>query len=246
MKKIVLLIFGMAFLYINAFSQKAEDIIKKAEDAIKGETSEGKFTMNIVTPEYQRSMTMQNWWVGNGKSLIVILSPNKDKGNKTLKIKNELWSYLKNTKTKMKLPASMMLMPWNGSDLTNDDLVRESNLAKDYISNVINEEEIGGEKCWKIDMVPNPEAPFVWGRIYYWVRQRDYLPALIQYYSEKGQLVRTMKFSDYKNMSGRFIPTKLVIESSTKPGHYTEFIYDDVKFDVKIPDRIFSLSQLIK
>ncbi len=246
MKKTAWIIFGMAFLCASAFAQPAEDIIKKAEDAIKGETSEGTFTMNIVTPEYRRSMTMKSWWVGNDKALVVILSPDKDKGNKTLKIKNELWSYLKNTETTMKLPTSMMLMSWNGSDLTNDDLVHESNLAKDYMSKVIKEEEIAGEKCWKIDLVPNPEAPVVWGRIYYWVREKDYLPALIQYYSEKGQLIRTMKFSDYKNMSGRFIPTEWIVESNTKPGHYTEFIYDQVKFDVKIPDRIFSFRELEK
>ncbi|OGU12481.1 MAG: outer membrane lipoprotein-sorting protein [Ignavibacteria bacterium GWB2_35_12] len=246
MKKIILVLVISILFFSNAFSQKAVEIIKKAEDAIKGETSYGKFTMNIITPDYQRSMTMQSWWVGNEKSLIVILSPNKDKGNKTLKIKNELWSYLKNTETTMKLPASMMLQSWNGSDLTNDDLVRESNLAKDYISTILKEESIGGEMCWKIDMNPNLQAAVVWGHIYYWVRQKDYLPALIQYYSEKGELVRTMKFSDYQRMSGRFIPAKWIIESNKKKGHYTEFIYNEVKFDVVIPDKIFSFRELEK
>ncbi|TAL68287.1 MAG: outer membrane lipoprotein-sorting protein [Bacteroidetes bacterium] len=246
MKKLIL-VFVISILNMHeAFGQKAVEIIQKAEDAIKGESSYGKFTMNIVTPEYQRTMTMQSWWIGNEKSLIVIIAPNKDKGNKTLKIKNELWSYLKNTETTMKLPASMMLQSWNGSDLTNDDLVRESNLAKDYNSTIQKEEEIGGENCWKIDMMPNPQAAVVWGHIYYWVRQKDYLPALIQYYSEKGELVRTMKFSDFKNMGGRFIPSKWIIESNKKKGHYTEFIYNEVKFDVQIPDKIFSFRELEK
>lgn len=236
----------LVFSFNDTFSQKAVDIIHKSEDAIKGESCYGKFTMNIIRPDYQRSMTMQSWWVGNEKSLIVILSPIKDRGNKTLKIKNELWSYLKNTKTTMKLPASMMLQSWNGSELTIDDLVRESNLAKDYLSSILKEEQIGSEMCWKIDMNPNPQAAVVWGHIYYWVRQKDYLPALIQYYSEKGELIRIMKFSDYQRMSGRMIPAKWIIESNKKPGNYTEFIFNDVKFDIVIPERIFSIRELEK
>ncbi len=33
-----------------------------------------------------------------------------------------MWEYLKNTETTIKIPPSMMLQSWNGSDFTNDDL----------------------------------------------------------------------------------------------------------------------------
>ena len=245
MKKLLFLILMFFSPYLSS-AQTAFEIVNTAENSIKGKSSEGTFTMNIITPDYSRSMTMKSWWVGNDKALIVIVAPASEKGNKTLKIKNEMWNYLKNTETTMKIPPSMMLQSWNGSDLTNDDLVRESNLVEDYDLKLLNEELIAGEMCWKIELVPKPEAPVVWGRIYYWVRKTDYLPGLIQYYSEKGTLIRTMKFADYKVFSGRKIPTKWIIESNTKNGHYTEFIYNDVKFDTKIPDRIFSFRELEK
>jgi ABC-type lipoprotein export system ATPase subunit len=106
-------------LSLNLFSQSAEEIIKKAEDMIKGESSSGTFTMTVVNPDFKRTVVMESWWVGNEKALIIIKSPAKESGNKTLKIKNEMWNYLKNTETTIKIPPSMMLQSWNGSDLTN-------------------------------------------------------------------------------------------------------------------------------
>lgn len=247
MKKQILLILLLALTFsANLIAEDVIKIIEKAEDSFKGESSSGRFTMHVVTPDYERTMVMNSWWVGNEKALIIIESPAKDKGNKTLKIGNEMWNYLKNTEKTMKIPPSMMLNSWNGSDLTNDDLVRESKLTRDYDIKLLHDEKIAGEDCWKIELVPKPEAPVVWDRLYYWVRKSDYLPALIQYYSEKGKLIRTMKFSDYGIMGGRKIPKKWTIISNTKENQYTEFIYNDVKFDVKIPDWIFSFRELEK
>jgi hypothetical protein len=92
---------------------------------------------------------MQAWNDGNDKALIVTIEPKKEAGNKLLKINKELWSYLKNTETTMKLPSSMMLQSWNGSDLTYDDMVRESDLVDDYELKYLLDENIGGELCWK-------------------------------------------------------------------------------------------------
>jgi outer membrane lipoprotein-sorting protein len=246
--KITLVILFILCFGLSTYSQtpSAKEIVDKAENAIKGETSKGTFTMRIVTPEFNREVKMESWWKGNEKALIIIKDPAKDRGNKTLKIGNEMWNYLKNTETTMKIPSSMMLQSWYGSDLTNQDIVRESELSEDYKISIMFEEKIADEMCWKLELVPKPDLPVVWGKIYYWVRQNDFLPTLVQYYSEKGELIRSFKFRDFKMMDGRKIPTTWRIESNTKEGHYTEFVYNDVEFDVNIPDRIFSFRELEK
>ena len=242
MKKLFALL--LILFPMSLFSQDVMAIIDKAEESYKGESSTGTFTMKVVTPDFERTVKMKSWWQGNDKALIEITYPSKEKGNKTLKIGNEMWSYMKSTETTIKIPPSMMLSSWNGSDLTNDDLVRETKLIDDYDIRLMFEEKIAGEMCWKIELKPKPETPVFWGKIYYWVRKTDYLPALIQYYDEKNVLYRTMKFSDIKKMGGRTIPTKWKIISNRKENNYTEFIYEDVKFDVKIKPRIFSLREL--
>lgn len=231
-------------LYGIALPQNAEEIIRKAEDAIKGKTSHGIFVMRVVTPDYERTLKMESWWVGNDKALIEILEPKREAGNRTLKIGNEIWMYLRSTETTIKIPPSMMLQSWNGSDYTYDDLVRESNLIRDYEISLMGIDTISGAACWKLQLIPRPEAPVVWGKLWYWVRQSDYLPARVEYYSEKGDLVRTMVFEDFKFMAGRKIPTKWIMRNETKQGHFTEFQILQVEFDISIPDRIFTFRGL--
>lgn len=235
-----------ALLIIPGFilSQTAEEIITKAEDAIKGQSAHGEMKMTVATPDYTRELTMEAWYVGNKKALIVIKTPPKEAGNKTLKIGNEMWNYLKNTETTIKIPPSMMLQSWNGSDFTNDDLVRESNLTDDYFQKITGEEEIDNELCWKILLQPKPDAPVVWGKLLYWVRKKDNLPARVEYYDEKDELMRFMSFSEVQNMGGRTIPTKWTMQNVAKEGHSTTLKLLSMKFDINIPDRIFSFREL--
>ena len=243
MKLLTLLIFTF-YLSSTLYAQTALEIIEKAEDLIKGSSAQGTIEMHIVTPDYERTMKMESWWVGNEKALIVILSPRREKGNKTLKIGNEMWSYLKNTETTIKIPPSMMLQSWNGSDFTNDDLVRESNYARDYDQKVLSEEEIDGDMCWKILMDPRPDAPVVWGKLLYWVRKADYTPARVDYYDEKDKLMRYMLFSEIKQFGNRKTPSVWTMVNEVKPGQSTSFKILDMEFDKKISDRKFSFQEL--
>ncbi len=226
------------------YPQTAEEIISKAENDIKGKSSRAIIEMTITTPDYTRTLKMESWWVGNEKALIVTKAPAKEAGNKTLKIGNEMWSYLRNTETTIKIPPSMMLQSWNGSDFTTVDLVRESNLVKDYNSKVVGTEKIAGNECWKIELDPKPDAPVVWGKIYYWVRKADYLPALQQYYDEKGNMVRYLTYSDIKDFHGKVLPSEWIMHNVAKKGHSTEIKIDDIHFDINIPNRIFSYEEL--
>lgn len=227
-------------------AQTAEEIIRKAEELIKGTTCRGSFAMTVVTPAYTRTIKMDSWWVGNDKALIILRYPKREEGNKTLKIGNELWTYLRNTETTIKLPPSMMLQSWNGSDFTNDDLVRESNLSQDYHQTIVGEDTVESERCWRIELLPRPDAPVVWGKIVYRVRRSDYLPASEDYYDEHGALVRTMTFSAYTVMGGRKLPTKWVMRNMAKEGHRTELEILSIQFDVQISDRVFSYRELEK
>ena len=224
--------------------QDAKEIISKAENVIKGKTAHGTVEMTVVNPDFTRTLKMESWWQGNEKALIVIESPRREAGNKTLKIGNEMWNYLKNTETTIKIPPSMMLQSWNGSDFTNDDLVRESDLSDDYFQKITGEETIDGEKCWEIELKPKPDAPVVWGKLHYYVRKSDNLPARVVYFDENGKPVRRMEFGDVKMMGGRKLPAAWKMISLTKEGHHTEFKMLDMEFDIKLKDRIFSFREL--
>lgn len=241
---------GIGVLVLIAWSaiaqQSPEAIVRKSEDLLKGTSSRGTFRMTITTPDYTRSMQMDSWWVGNEKALIVITEPRREAGNKTLKVNNELWMYLRNTETTIKIPPSMMLQSWNGSDFTNDDLVRESNLVNDYSMRILSEEPVEGEMTWKIELLPKPTAPVVWGKIIHWVRTKDYLPSRTEYFDEKGARMRTMIYSKNRRFGGRTIPAMWTMVNDVKTGHRTEFEILAAEFDVPVSDRTFSFQELEK
>lgn len=236
---IVIMLFASSLL-----AQSAKELITKAEDAIKGETSHGTIEMIVETPDYTRDLEMESWWVGNEKALIVIKSPRKEEGNKTLKIGNEMWNYLKNTETTIKVPPSMMLQSWNGSDFTNDDLVRESNLSQDYTMKIVGEDKVNDVLCYKIELNPKPSAPVVWGKLYYFVRKKDTLPAKIEYYDESGKLIRTMTLKDIEKFNDRTIPSEWIMESKTKEGRSTTIKIKSMEFNIKIDPSRFSFREL--
>lgn len=244
----VLLLFGalslVSGIYSNSYAQTAKEIIQRAEDAIKGKTSSySVMEMVIKTPDYTRTMKMESWTSGTSKALVKILSPVREAGNRTLKLGNDIWMYLRNTETTIRIPPSMMLQSWNGSDYTYDDMVREETLSEDYDITVIGNEKIAGVECWKLQLIPKPDAPVVWGKILYWVRKGDDLPAQVEYFDERGKLMRTMVMSDFRVMGGRLIPTDWTMYNADKT-HSTEIKLEKAIFDTKIPADIFSLKEL--
>jgi hypothetical protein len=84
--------------------------------------------MTVTRPRRTQTMRMKAWTEGEDKSLIIVQAPPRDAGTATLKVDNNLWNYMPRIKRTVRIPPSMMLASWMGSDFTNDDLVRESSI----------------------------------------------------------------------------------------------------------------------
>ncbi len=239
-------IFAIAAASGNAYSQDARQIIQRAEDAIKGKTSSHSIMeMTITTADYTRTMKMESWSIGDSKALVKILAPVREADNRTLKLGNEIWMYLRATETTIRIPPSMMLQSWNGSDYIYDDMVRGETLTDDYDISMAGTETVDNVECWKLQLLPKPNAPVVWGKLIYWVRKEDNLPSHVEYFDEKGKLMRTMIMSDFKIMGGRKVPAVWTMYNSDKT-HSTEIKMDEATFDIRIPSSIFSLKELEK
>lgn len=113
-------------------SLTAKEIIKKADDKGRGLTSRSEMTMTIVRPGWSRSISMKMWSKGTEYALIYITAPAKEKGQVFLKRENDMWNWIPSIERIVKIPPSMMMQSWMGSDFTNDDLVKESSIVKDY------------------------------------------------------------------------------------------------------------------
>lgn len=239
-------IFVLSIISFFAHAQNVDEIVKKADEKMRGTSSEGEFTMIIERPTWSREISMKNWTLGNDYSLVYITAPAKEKGQVFLKRQKEMWNWVPNIERMIKIPPSMMMQSWMGSDFTNDDLVRESSLIKDYQKKLTGEEKIGEYNCYKVELVPNDDAPVVWGKIIMWVSKNEYHWLKAEYYDEDGILVNTEIMSDVKVMDNREMPTRLEMIPADKPGQKTIMIFEKMDFDIKIDESFFSQQNMKK
>ncbi|MGD2215494.1 MAG: outer membrane lipoprotein-sorting protein [Gemmatimonadales bacterium] len=224
--------------------QSAREIIDRVDRIMRGESSHGVATMDVVTENWERSMTMEIWSLGTEYSLIRITAPNKEAGTATLKAGDDIWNYLPRVDRSIKIPASLMMGAWMGSHFTNDDLVKESRLIEDYDIEFGYDGEREGVEVWEFVLTPKPEAAVVWGRITYEVRQEDLMPTWARYYDEDDNLVRTLTFSDYQVMDDRLVPARMDVRPEDKPGERTTVVYSGLEFNLDIDESFFSLRAL--
>ncbi len=238
MKK--LLIYLLLIMPIMIQAQNATDIIKKADKKMRGNTSFNRMTIKIVRPKWQRKMRLKSWSKSDDYAVSVVTYPPKEKGIVFLKRKNEMWQYMPSINRKIKMPPSMMLQSWMGTDLTNDDLVKQSSIVKDYTHKILGEETVEGLRTWKILLTPKEDAPVVWGKILLWIDQKDYMQMKAEFYDEDGFLVNKMIASEPKMFNGKRLPSRLSFIPVDKPGNKTIIIYNSLQFDLPVSDKLFS------
>jgi hypothetical protein len=236
--------FAPLFAQVDASQLTAKEIIDKVDQMLRGDSSQGQVEMAVVTRRWERNVTMEIWSEGTEKALIKVLQPKKEAGTATLKVESDMWNYLPKIDRTIRVPTSMMMGSWMGSHFTNDDLVKESRLIRDYEIEIVYEGDREGVEVYEFQLIPHPEAPVVWGKILYEVRKQDLMPTWVEYYDEDGELKRTMTFFEYREMGGRLVPARSRMVPQDKPEEYTEMIYHELRFDIPIPEGTFSLSSL--
>lgn len=222
------------------------EILDRVEKLLWGNTVKGDYEMTISTPRWQRTLGLRVWMERPRRSFVRIVSPVKEAGIGSLRIGNEMWNYLPNVERIVKIPPSMMLQPWMGSDFTNDDLVKESSILDDYTQKVIGTSQFGGDTLVLVEARPKPEAAVVWGRIVYTVRQRDWMPLRQEFFSERDELVRVMTLGDVRQVGGRLLPTRWEMRPQAKPDNVTQIVLKDAVFNQPIDAEIFTQRNLQK
>lgn len=224
----------------DATAVSAKALIDKMEEIYRGDSSRAKVSMSIETPEYQRTLEMEAESIGTKESFIRILTPKKDRGIATLKLDMEMWNYFPKINKVIKIPPSMMMGSWMGSDFTNDDLVKQTTLTEEY---KLHMDETADE--YRITLTPKEQTVTVWGKIEYVVKKEPLIPVSETFYDDAGKLIRKLAFKEPKDFSGKLLPSVLEMVPLNKEGHRTVITYEELEFnppDVKQDD--FTLRNL--
>ena len=227
-------------LTFTLLGNEAGDIMKKVDANFRGKSIYMKMSMEIVSHGHSRSMQMQSWSKGSKKSFVKILYPPKERGITFLSLNNQMWQYIPKIERVIKIPPSMMLQRWMGSDITNDDMVKQSSVVEDYTPKILKKED----NLVTIALIPHEDAAVVWGKIISTIDTRSYTSIKDVFYDDAGKVVRYFYYSKVKKFDNYYLPTIWRVEPSNKKDTYTQITLEEVHYDGAISEQYFRKSAL--
>ena len=234
---------AVAFENQQANSVDPEVLVKSAIDQWRGMSSYGEVSMTIHRPDWQRTMTMNNWTKGEKDALIRFVAPAKDAGNATLKLKNDMWMFTPKLNQVIKLPASMMTQSWMGSDFSYNDLAKSDQLLTNFDLSLLKSEVVEGLSQYTIEAIPKPDAPVVWGKEILVIRE-DKVLIMERFYDQSMEPVKEMKTLKIENIGGRIYPVVMRMTNFDEPDHWTQIETHKAIFNIELPKFIFTQSNL--
>jgi outer membrane lipoprotein-sorting protein len=235
---------GLLFLSSSVAQESdATQLVRNAMDHWRGLTSHSNMTMIIHRPDWERTMTMESWSKGDKQSLVRVIEPRKDAGNGTLLDDNNMWTYTPKINRIIKVPSSMMSQSWMGSDFSNKDISKSTDIIDQYDHELTATEEKDGRLHYTITSIPHEDAAVVWGREVLVVRD-DYVLMEQQFWDQDGILVKTLKTLEVEEMGGRSVAKVMRMSKTDTPEEWTQMTANSIEFDVELANNVFTLSNL--
>ncbi len=216
-----------------------EEVNRHLDRLYRADSSQARIVMTVQTERRgTRTLEMDSWSRGEDQALFVIRSPAREAGTATLRTEEGLWNYAPRADRLVRIPTGMLSERWMGSHLTNDDLVRETGYEDDYDVE-LSWGETDGTRVLVATMTPHESAPVVYTRVVYELDAEHWTPRKAEFF-DGDRKVRTMEFSDIREVDGRQIPHRMEVRPEDGSGEFTRMEYRDLKFDIDVDASLFT------
>ena len=193
-----------------------------------------------------RTIESRNWVVGIDMAFTEYLAPPREAGTKMLKNGDKLWTYSPQTDRVIQISGHMLRQPVMGSDMSYNDMMEDKPLTEMYEATIEGIEMIDGRKHWILFLNARVTG-LSYPKRRAWVDAEYFLPMREELYAKSGKLLKSSSMDGIKKVQGRWFPTRIIFRDELKRNSKgTEWIIDDIEFDVKISDSRFSKALLRK
>jgi hypothetical protein len=221
----------------------ARQLVAAAIDLTRGKTSYAELNMVVHRPDWERTSHLVAWTRGRKDAFIRFTAPAKDAGNATLKQGEKMWTFTPKLNRTIRLPFSLMSQSWAGSDFSYNDLSRTDKLLRYYDLNIISTDERDGHTVYTINAVPYDEAPVVWGKEE-WVLRDDYVLISQTFFDQSLEPLKQMNSLEIGQLDDRVMATRMRMVKLEEPDNYTELVYEEADFNIELEDKTFTLFSL--
>lgn len=245
MKSIVWILILTSSFRTSAQIPDGKEVLRRIDKNMSSENRVYSSKMIIHGRRNVRTIELKTWTAGEKKSFTEYLFPIREQGTKMLKLENQLWIYSPSSDRIIQIAGHMLRQSVMGSDLSYEDLMEDKKLLEHYNAEVIGNETIDNRTCWIVKLTAfDPEVAYQEKKL--WVDKDRDIPLREELYAKSGTLLKRTVLSDVVNLSGRWFPKKIVFKDMLKEGEGTEFIVEEIQFNVPIPEYIFSKASLKK
>lgn len=234
---------SLLLLALLAAPPPADEILKRAQSAVLGETAVYTLRMTVARPgKSERVVEMKGWKKGDELGLVRYTSPPKERGTAYLRNGGSTWLFLPSAEKVVRVGAKQN---FGGGDFSNGDVFRLS-LTKDYAATLAGEETVDGEVCWRLELKARDRS-VAYDRVVYWVRtDGTFFPVRADYYTLSGRRLKWLSLGEVARIGGRTRPTLLTMESALETGARTLLKFLTIVDGVPLDDRLFTPSALEK
>ncbi len=235
----------ICLLTIPLYSQTPSggEILDKIDRNMSSDTRVFTSKMVIHGRRGSRTVESKTWAEGEKKSFTQYLAPAREKDTKMLKLEDQLWMYSPSTDRTIQISGHMLRQSVMGSDLSYEDMMDDKRLQTHYTAAVVGTDTVDGRNCWLVELqAASKDIAYEMRRL--WVDQSRYLPLKQELYAKSGKLLKRMQLSNLVKIENRWYPMRILFKDMLKEGKGTEFILDEIDFDVDIPAYRFSKAAL--
>ena len=246
MIKIFTFIISLSLLTGQDGDISIDEIITKIDKNLNAKSRILTSKMVVHGRRLSRTIESKNWVIGTNQAFTEYLSPAREAGTKMLKLDDKLWTYSPQTDRVIQISGHMLRQSVMGSDMSYNDMMEDRPLEEIYEANITRSEIIDDRDYWIITMeakvkgLPYPKRKA-------WVDKEYFLPIKEELYAKSGKLLKTSRLSEIEKVQDRWFPSKFIYKDELKRNSKgTEWIIDEIKFDVDIPKSRFSKALLRK
>jgi len=246
MIKIVIFLLSFSFLLGQSDEMTVQDIIKAMDNNLNAKSRVITSKMVVHGRRSSRTIESRNWVVGINQAFTEYLSPPREAGTKMLKLDDKLWIYSPQTDRVIQISGHMLRQSVMGSDMSYNDMMEDRPLEELYEATLEGSVGINGRDHW-IMLLTAKRKGLSYPLRRAWIDKEYLLPMREELYAKSGKLLKTSTMSDIRKVQGRWFPSQFNFKDELKRNSKgTEWVIDEIAFDVDIPASRFSKAMLRK
>ena len=163
-----------------------------------------------------------------------------------LKNGDKLRTYSPQTDRVIQISGHMLRQSVMGSDMSYNDVMEEQSLQEIYDAKLEGTEIINERKHYVILLKAKLKG-LSYPKRRTWVDAEYLLPMKEELYAKSGKLLKSTSMDGVKKVQDRWYPSRFIYKDELKRNSKgTEWIIEDIQFDVDIPKHVFSKAKLRK